>query len=124
MQQAPARATPGRGCGVRTRMGLVRRVAGRASLLPGPLRTVRAPCDAHGSSKPRAQPTARRLMSGRRNGLRFTAVDLLMAIQVRQFEVRVAVFSPVGTGHDVVFVKLFLVEEGLPAHPTHVVLLL
>ena len=67
---------------------LVRRVAGRASLLPGPLRTVRAPHDAHGSSKPLPQPTSCRLMSGGRNDLRFTAVDLLVAIQVRQFKVR------------------------------------
>ncbi len=63
-------------------------------------------------------------MSGGRNDLRFTAVDLLMAIQVRQCKVRVAVCPSLGTRHDVVFVEFLLIEEGLPTHLTDITLVL
>src|SRR5581483_8462704 len=87
-----------------------------ALLLPGPLRTVQAPLDAHGSSKPRPQPGARRLRDGGTDNLCVAAMNLLMAIQVRQFKIGVAVRASACLRLDVVFVEFLPVEESLPAH--------
>src|SRR5690348_11541905 len=50
----------------------------QTSLPAGPLRTVRTRRRVHGSSQPRAQPPARRLMSRIPDGFGFPAVDLLV----------------------------------------------
>lgn len=65
----------------------------KTSLSPGPLRTVRTRRRVHGSSKPRAQPSARGLMSRAADDFGVPVVDLMMAVQVRHFEVGVTVYS-------------------------------
>ncbi len=65
----------------------------KTSRSPGPLRTVRTRRRVHGSSKPRAQPSARGLMSRAADDFGVPVVDLMMAVQVRHFEVGVAVYS-------------------------------
>ncbi len=75
----------------------------RAALLtPGPLRTVRARFRAHSSSKPLTRSGAHRLLDGVGLASGFADVDLLVAVQVYQFQVRVRVLAPLRPWFDVV----------------------
>ncbi len=73
-----------------------------ALLTPGPLRTVRARFRAHSSSEPLTRSGAHRLTDGVGLASGFAAVDLLMAVQVYQFQVRVRVLAPLRPWFDVV----------------------
>lgn len=52
------------------------------------------------------------------------AVYLVVAVQVCHGEVGVAVWSSLCPWFDVVCMDFFVVEEGVPAHPTDIVLVL
>ena len=86
------------------------RVAGKASLPPGPLRTVLATLTAHGSSKPLTQPFPCWLTRSH------LACDLLMTGEVHEPQIAIAVRTPAYPRFNVVGLGLSLVEEAFPTH--------
>jgi hypothetical protein len=63
-------------------------------------------------------------MSRVTDGFGFPAVDLLMAIEVRQGEVGVAVPSSLCPWFKMMGLDLFVIEEGLPTHSADIALIL
>ena len=61
-------------------------------------------------------------MQGVADGLRFPAMELLMAIQMREFEIGVAVRPTCAPWHAMVLVEFLAIEEALPAHLTDILL--
>ena len=59
-------------------------------------------------------------MGGHVDKLAFARVNLLMAIEVRQFQVSVGVLATPGLWFFVVLVQLLVVEEAFPAPVAHI----
>jgi len=104
----------------------------RALLLPSPLRTVRAPLNAHGSSTSRTalllllfalcvsggfalrcqQVTVVQLLAIAQRPFR-RSVNVLMTQKMNQDKITVGILPPIGAGMEVMDLEFFLIEEGL-----------
>src|SRR5215469_266493 len=104
---------------VKAWIGQVQAESGKeeTSLPLPPLRTVRAPHSAYGSSKSRGCSTGSHQDTCARQGM-----QVLVAEVMYQNKIGVRIGSPLGSRHAMVRLEFFAIEEALPTHRAHVLL--